>query len=83
MRSRKSSLESVIICEHSLKSFDLDLFVFFAGGVLLVIPNYTGDCLNFGLAMEWAKRDGTQVCVFVFSHLFISLNISNFIIDDA
>ena len=31
------------------------------GGVLLVIPNYTGDCLNFGLAFERAKRDGTPV----------------------
>ncbi|XP_034253977.1 PTS-dependent dihydroxyacetone kinase 1, dihydroxyacetone-binding subunit DhaK-like [Thrips palmi] len=31
------------------------------GGVLLVIPNYTGDCLNFGLASEWARRDGVQV----------------------
>ncbi|KAE8750377.1 hypothetical protein FOCC_FOCC002935 [Frankliniella occidentalis] len=31
------------------------------GGVLLVIPNYTGDCLNFGLASEWAKRDGIPV----------------------
>ncbi len=32
------------------------------GGVLLVIPNYTGDCLNFGLASEWAQRDGISVC---------------------
>lgn len=31
------------------------------GGVLLLIPNYTGDCLNFGLASEWARRDGISV----------------------
>lgn len=30
-------------------------------GVLLVIPNYTGDCLHFGLATEWARREGIQV----------------------
>lgn len=31
------------------------------GGVLLVIPNYTGDCLNFGLALERARSEGIDV----------------------
>lgn len=30
-------------------------------GCLLVILNYTGDCLNFGLAEETAKCEGTAV----------------------
>lgn len=31
------------------------------GGVLVLIPNYTGDRLNFGLAVETAKAEGLQV----------------------
>ncbi|KAJ8682575.1 hypothetical protein QAD02_018367 [Eretmocerus hayati] len=30
-------------------------------GCLVIIPNYTGDCLNFGLAIEEAKRLGLKV----------------------
>ncbi|PNF38319.1 hypothetical protein B7P43_G10517 [Cryptotermes secundus] len=30
-------------------------------GTLVFIPNYTGDCLNFGLAVEWAKSEGLKV----------------------
>jgi len=32
-----------------------------SGGVVLVVPNYTGDVLNFGLAAEWARKDGIKV----------------------
>ncbi|KAG9475721.1 hypothetical protein GDO78_003891, partial [Eleutherodactylus coqui] len=32
-----------------------------AAGVLLLVKNYTGDRLNFGLALERAKRDGLDV----------------------
>lgn len=31
------------------------------GGVLVLIPNYTGDILNFGLAVELARSEGLQV----------------------
>ncbi|XP_049773452.1 triokinase/FMN cyclase-like [Schistocerca cancellata] len=31
------------------------------GGVLVIIPNYTGDCLNFGLAVEWARKREIKV----------------------
>ena len=31
------------------------------GGVLLIVKNYTGDRLNFGLAAELARADGTAV----------------------
>ncbi|XP_033606442.1 triokinase/FMN cyclase isoform X2 [Cryptotermes secundus] len=34
---------------------------FAAAGTLVFIPNYTGDCLNFGLAVEWAKSEGLKV----------------------
>nr|CAD7423332.1 unnamed protein product [Timema monikensis] len=30
-------------------------------GTLLIIANYTGDILNFGLAVEWAKNEGLKV----------------------
>ncbi|XP_076626075.1 triokinase/FMN cyclase isoform X1 [Colletes latitarsis] len=30
-------------------------------GVLVVIPNYTGDCLNFGIAVEKARQAGLKV----------------------
>ncbi|PSN34369.1 Triokinase/FMN cyclase [Blattella germanica] len=34
----------------------------FAGaGTILFIANYTGDCLNFGLAVEWAKSEGLKI----------------------
>lgn len=32
-----------------------------AAGVLLLVKNYTGDRLNFGLALERARRDGVDV----------------------
>lgn len=31
------------------------------GGVLLIVKNYTGDCLNFGLAAEHAAAQGALV----------------------
>ncbi|XP_017796214.1 PREDICTED: triokinase/FMN cyclase-like, partial [Habropoda laboriosa] len=30
-------------------------------GVLVIVPNYTGDCLNFGIAIEKAKQAGVKV----------------------
>ncbi|XP_043280408.1 triokinase/FMN cyclase-like isoform X2 [Venturia canescens] len=30
-------------------------------GVLVIIPNYTGDCLNFGIAIEEARQDGLTI----------------------
>ncbi|XP_031843454.2 triokinase/FMN cyclase [Nomia melanderi] len=30
-------------------------------GILVIIPNYTGDCLNFGIAVEKAKQNGLKV----------------------
>jgi dihydroxyacetone kinase len=36
----------------------------FSAGTLVFIPNYTGDCLNFGLAVEWAKSEGLKVTEF-------------------
>lgn len=32
-----------------------------AKGILLVVPNYAGDVLNFGLAAERAKSEGIKV----------------------
>ncbi|MEH6417757.1 dihydroxyacetone kinase subunit DhaK [Pseudomonas sp. CGJS7] len=32
-----------------------------SGGALLIVKNYTGDRLNFGLAAEQARREGLQV----------------------
>ncbi|KAJ9585035.1 hypothetical protein L9F63_020626 [Diploptera punctata] len=32
-----------------------------SAGALVYIANYTGDCLNFGLAVEWAKTEGLKV----------------------
>ena len=40
--------------------YDLTYSVFLAG-CLIIIPNYTGDCLNFGLAIEKAKQIGLKV----------------------
>jgi dihydroxyacetone kinase len=34
-------------------------------GCLVIIKNYTGDRLNFGLACETAKSEGLKVCVCV------------------
>ena len=33
----------------------------FVGGVIVIILNYTGDLLNFGLAMEMARDYGIKV----------------------
>ncbi|XP_076277238.1 PTS-dependent dihydroxyacetone kinase 1, dihydroxyacetone-binding subunit DhaK isoform X2 [Lasioglossum baleicum] len=30
-------------------------------GILVIIPNYTGDCLNFGIAVEKARQNGAKV----------------------
>ncbi|KAK2576056.1 hypothetical protein KPH14_007397 [Odynerus spinipes] len=30
-------------------------------GILMIIPNYTGDCLNFGIALEKAKQAGINI----------------------
>lgn len=32
-------------------------------GVFVIIPNYTGDRLNFGLAIETAKKEGLKVSI--------------------
>ncbi|KAL0189379.1 hypothetical protein M9458_016478, partial [Cirrhinus mrigala] len=32
-----------------------------ASGVLLIVKNYTGDRLNFGIALEQARSQGVQV----------------------
>ena len=34
---------------------------FLPSGILLIVPNYTGDRLNFGLAREWALSKNIQV----------------------
>lgn len=33
----------------------------FLAGILMVVPNYTGDCLNFGIAIEKARQKGLKV----------------------
>lgn len=33
----------------------------FPAGILMVVPNYTGDCLNFGIAIEKARQKGLKV----------------------
>ncbi|XP_017756016.1 PREDICTED: triokinase/FMN cyclase-like [Eufriesea mexicana] len=30
-------------------------------GILMVVPNYTGDCLNFGIAIEKARQRGLKI----------------------
>ncbi|XP_047362263.1 triokinase/FMN cyclase-like isoform X2 [Vespa velutina] len=30
-------------------------------GILVIVPNYTGDCLNFGIALEKAKQAGINI----------------------
>ncbi|XP_015185774.1 PREDICTED: triokinase/FMN cyclase-like [Polistes dominula] len=30
-------------------------------GILVIVPNYTGDCLNFGIALEKAKQMGINI----------------------
>nr|XP_033339605.1 triokinase/FMN cyclase-like [Megalopta genalis] len=30
-------------------------------GILVIIPNYTGDCLNFGIAVEKARQNGAML----------------------
>ncbi|XP_078038686.1 triokinase/FMN cyclase [Augochlora pura] len=30
-------------------------------GILVIIPNYTGDCLNFGIAVEKARQNGVKM----------------------
>ncbi|XP_011869124.1 PREDICTED: bifunctional ATP-dependent dihydroxyacetone kinase/FAD-AMP lyase (cyclizing)-like isoform X2 [Vollenhovia emeryi] len=30
-------------------------------GIMVVVPNYTGDCLNFGIAIEKARQTGVMV----------------------
>ena len=37
----------------------------FVGGVLLVYNNYTGDRINFGLAVERARSEGLRVEQFI------------------
>ena len=36
-------------------------FLITLGGIVLVVNNYTGDRLNFGLALERAKAKGIKV----------------------
>lgn len=42
---------------HAIKCVSINS----TGGVLVIIPNYTGDCLNFGLAVEWARKREIKV----------------------
>ncbi|XP_011299957.1 bifunctional ATP-dependent dihydroxyacetone kinase/FAD-AMP lyase (cyclizing) [Fopius arisanus] len=35
------------------------------GGTLVIIPNYTGDCLNFGIAIERARQEGLKIAEIV------------------
>lgn len=44
---------------HAIRSAAADY-----DGVFVVIPNYTGDILNFGLSVEIAKSEGIQVGFF-------------------
>ena len=36
-------------------------FPLFLGGCLLIVANYTGDRLNFGLAFEKAREEGIKI----------------------
>ncbi|XP_015111947.1 uncharacterized protein LOC107037741 isoform X2 [Diachasma alloeum] len=38
---------------------------FTAAGTLVIIPNYTGDCLNFGIAIERARQEGLKIAEIV------------------
>ncbi len=40
-------------------------FFFLPGGTLLIVKNYTGDRLNFGIAAERAKSEGIHVEIIV------------------
>lgn len=33
-----------------------------SAGILVVVPNYTGDCLNFGIAIKKTQQAGVKVC---------------------
>ena len=37
------------------------VFVYYAAGIIVLINNYTGDRLTFGIAMERAKAEGIHV----------------------
>ena len=34
-----------------------------SAGALIIVINYTGDRINFGLAVEKARHEGMKVCV--------------------
>ena len=47
---------------HDIKILTQNFFSFFkTAGSLIIVKNYTGDRLNFGLAAERAKADGLKV----------------------
>lgn len=52
-------LKKICIIYYILGTFNA-LFQFLAG-CLVIIPNYTGDCLNFGLAIEKSRNLGLKV----------------------
>lgn len=39
-------------------------------GILVVVPNYTGDCLNFGIAIKKAQQAGIKVIKSQFRFLY-------------
>ena len=41
--------------------FECAIHLDVSAGTVVFIANYTGDCLNFGLAVEWAKSEGLKV----------------------
>ena len=43
------------------KNAEATSLVFFSAGCLVLVFNYTGDRLNFGLATEQARREGRKV----------------------
>ncbi|XP_077284840.1 triokinase/FMN cyclase-like [Arctopsyche grandis] len=38
---------------------------YYKGGILVIVPNYTGDCLNFGMAVEHSKNINIKIETFI------------------
>lgn len=49
------------LCLYNKQSGKYFILFLFVGGVFVLIMNYTGDVLNFGLAVETAKEEGYNV----------------------
>lgn len=54
----------VLLVSMSIFHFEIMILCLSLGGILLVVNNYTGDRLNFGLALERAKARGIKVFFF-------------------